>query len=55
MDERGYRHGDRVRDVRSGLTGTVREEGCATAEVTWDNLCVSDELDVAIANGLTRE
>lgn len=56
-----FGHGDRVQDTRSGHTGTVqvfdlspsdRAEGCAQAEVRWDNSCVSDELDVAINNGL---
>lgn len=63
MDEMGYRHGDRVRDARSRVTGTVRlfdltaeeiAEGCALGEVQWDGLCVADKLDVAISNGLTR-
>lgn len=57
----GFAHGDRVRDVRSGTTGTVhffdlteedRAEGCAEAEVRWDGLHVADELDIAIHNGI---
>jgi len=56
-----FEHGDRVQDTRSGHTGTVhtfnlspaeRAEGCAEAEVRWDNSCVADELAVAEHNGL---
>lgn len=59
----GYRHGDRVRDVRSGRTGRVRlfdltaaerAEGCAEAEVVWDGSFVQDELEIAVRNGLIR-
>lgn len=42
-----YSDGDRVRDERSGTTGTVRN-----GEVRWDNSCVADELEVAEHNGL---
>ena len=45
-----YSDGDRVRDTRSGTTGTVRN-----GEVRWDGSCVSDELAVAEANGLQRD
>ena len=56
-----YSNGDRVQDVRSGISGTVRlfdltdaerAEGCAEGEVRWDGLFVADELDVAVRNGL---
>jgi hypothetical protein len=59
-----YRDGDRVRDLRTGLRGTVRmfdlteqdkADGCAAGEVRWHNSFVCDELDVAIHNGLIKE
>lgn len=54
----GYSDGERVRDLRSDHPGTVRvfddEEIGRYAEVKWDNSFVSDELELAIDNGLTR-
>lgn len=59
----GYSDGDRVRDRRSGSTGTVRvfdlsaadrREGCAEAEVKWDGSFVADELELAVDHGLDR-
>lgn len=56
-----FGHGDRVQDTRTGHTGTVRvfdlspeerAEGCAEAEVRWDNSFVSEELHIAEHNGL---
>lgn len=54
----GYRDGDRVRDQRDGTMGTVRfieltaeqeQSGeYAVAEVQWDGLFISDELDLAL-------
>lgn len=58
----GYKHGDRVKDVRTGTLGTVTSlnvtadelaEGCAHTEVKWDGLCVASELCVAEHNGIT--
>lgn len=38
----------------NGFSTGDRAEGCAEAEVQWDNSFVADELDVAIHNGITR-
>lgn len=55
----GYADGELVRDVRSGVTGRVRvrddEEIGRYAEVRWDGVAVSDQLEVAIDNGPERE
>ena len=56
----GFTDGDLVRDQRSGLAGRVRvrvrddEEVGRYAEVVWDGSFVSDQLEVAIDNGLDR-
>jgi hypothetical protein len=57
----GFEHGQRVRHIRHGSTGTVRvwdlsdserAEGCAEAEVRWDGTAVADELDADTARNL---
>lgn len=55
----GYVDGELVRDERSGAVGHVRvrddEEIGRYAEVAWGGSFVSDQLEVAIDNGLQRE
>lgn len=55
----GYADGDLVRDERTGHAGVVLvredEETGRYAEVKWVDSFVSDQLEVAIDNGLTRD
>lgn len=58
MDYLGFQDGEAVRDTRTGLLGHVRvfddEEVGRYAEVKWFQSFVSEELELAIDNGLTR-
>ena len=42
MSETEYRHGDRVEDTRTGLTGTVVAPATGPTQVWWDGLPVDD-------------
>ena len=65
-DERrvlGFAHGERVFERRTGLCGRVRllelteedrAEDCAEAEVVWDGLFCTEQLELALERGLSR-
>lgn len=55
----GFADGEAVRDARTGHLGHVKvrddEEVGRYAEVAWSGSFVSDELELALDNGLVRD